>query len=115
MGGGQANKRIEELCRAGGLPEIDEIFRTLWLLARPCLHHRFDSEVIEWLVQPRAGLIVDVLHDYAHELLPRHIWGRAFAGKSFKECSHLAKAHPLHKQRGIIAGEKIPTSGHPAV
>jgi len=70
--------------------------------------------VIEWLVQPRAGLVVDVLHDYAHELLPRHIWGRAFAGKSFKECSHLAKAHPLHKQRGIIAGEKIPTSGHHA-
>jgi hypothetical protein len=70
-----------------------------WLLARPRLHHRFDSEMIERLVQPRTGLAVDVLDNCPHELLSRHIGGRALAGKSFKECSHLAKTHPLYKQR----------------
>jgi hypothetical protein len=68
--------------------------------------------VIERFVQARDGLAVDIVHDGAHKLLPRQIGRRAFAGKRFKECSHLAKAHPLYKQRGIVAGEEIPASGH---
>ena len=84
----------------------------LRLLARPRLHHRFDSEVIERFVQPRMGLAVDVLHHCAHELFARHIGGRALSRKSFKQCSNLAKAHPLHEQRRIVAGEEIPTSSH---
>ena len=86
----------------------------LWLLARPRLHHGLNRKVIERFVQARAGLAVDVIHDGAHELLSRHIGGRTFTGKSFKKCSHLAKTHPLHKQRGIVVGEEIPTAGHHA-
>lgn len=86
----------------------------LWLLARPRLHHGLNRKVIERFVRARAGLAVDVIHDGAHELLSRHIGGRTFTGKSFKKCSHLAKTHPLHKQRGIVVGEEIPTAGHHA-